>query len=86
MASWFVYVLECRDGTLYTGVAVDVQARFEQHARGKGARYTRAHPPERVLASFACEGRSEALKREAAIKRLSAAKKRALCQAAPALG
>ena len=86
MAAWFVYVLECRDGTLYTGVAVDVQARFDAHARGKGARYTRAHPPARVLASFACAGQSEALKREAAIKRLSAAQKRALCAGAAALG
>ena len=86
MAAWFVYVLECQDGTLYTGVAVDVQARFAAHASGKGARYTRAHPPARVLASFECAGRSEALKREIAIKRLSAAQKRALCAGASALG
>ena len=86
MAAWFVYVLECHDGTLYTGVAVDVQARFAAHASGKGARYTRAHPPARVLASFECAGRSEALKREVAIKRLTAAQKRALCEAAPAVG
>jgi putative endonuclease len=82
MSAWFVYVLECHDGSLYTGVAVDVQARFAVHASGKGARYTRAHPPARVLASFECAGRSEALKREAAIKRLSAAKKRLLCTGA----
>ena len=76
---WFVYILECEDGSLYTGVAVDVQARFALHASGKGAKYTRARPPRRVLASFACADRSEALKREAGIKRLPAAKKRALC-------
>jgi putative endonuclease len=79
--AWFVYILECEDGTLYTGVAVDVQARFAQHAAGKGAKYTRARPPRRVLASFECADRSEALKREAAIKRLPAAKKRSLCLA-----
>lgn len=80
--SWFVYLLECEDGTLYTGIARDVQARFAQHVAGKGAKYTRARPPKRVLASFACADRSAALKREAAIKRLPAAKKRALCETA----
>jgi putative endonuclease len=79
LMGWFVYVLECRDGTLYTGVAVDVQARFAQHAAGKGARYTRSHPPLRVLASFECADRSEAQRREAAIKRMTAARKRELC-------
>ena len=81
MAAWFVYILECEDGTLYTGVAVDVAARFAAHAAGKGARYTRSHPPARVLASFECAGRSEALKREIAIKRMTAVQKRALCGA-----
>lgn len=76
---WFVYILECEDGSLYTGVALDVQARYAQHAAGKGAKYTRARPPRRLLASFACADRSEALRREAAIKRLPAARKRELC-------
>ena len=84
--SWFVYVLECEDGSLYTGIALDVQARFEQHAAGKGAKYTRARKPRRVLASFECAGRGEALRREAAIKRLTAAQKRSLCQHAAGLG
>jgi len=83
--SWFVYVLECEDGSLYTGIALDVQARFAQHCAGKGARYTRARPPRRLLASFECEGRSEALRREAAIKRLKPAQKRRLCDEAAAL-
>ena len=83
---WFVYILECEDGSLYTGVAVDVQARFAQHAAGKGAKYTRSRPPRRVLATFPCADRSAALKREAAIKRLPAARKRALCEAEGALG
>ena len=83
---WYVYILECEDGSLYTGVAVDVQARFAQHLAGKGAKYTRARPPRRVLASFECADRSEAQQREAAIKRLPAAKKRALCGPGAALG
>lgn len=79
---WFVYVIECRDGSLYTGIARDVAHRYAQHAAGKGARYTRAHPPAQVLATFAHADRSSALKAEHAIKQLSAQAKRALCRAA----
>lgn len=75
---WYVYLLECRDGSVYTGIAVDVEQRFAAHASGKGARYTRAHPPRKVLASFAYPNRSLASKAEHAIKQLSAAQKRAL--------
>ena len=80
-AAWTLYLLECVDGSLYTGITNDLERRFAMHSAGKGARYTRSHPPARVLASFPCAGRSEALRREAAIKRLSAAQKRALCAA-----
>ena len=76
---WFVYVIECRDGSLYTGIAVDVEKRFAKHAAGKGGRYTHAHPPLRVLAQWPCADRSEATRAELAIKRLSPAAKRALC-------
>ena len=76
--AWFVYVLECQDGSLYTGVAVDVDKRYAQHAAGKGARYTRSHPPRKLLARFEHPDRSSALKAEYAIKQLSAAAKRAL--------
>lgn len=75
---WHVYLIECMDGSVYTGVAVDVARRYAQHAAGKGARYTRSHPPRRLLASFEHPDRSSALKAEHAIKRLSAAGKRAL--------
>ena len=75
---WFVYLLECRDGSLYTGVAVDVAKRFASHRAGKGARYTRSHPPRRLHAVIACADRSEAQRREHAIKRLPVAAKRAL--------
>jgi len=75
---WYVYLIECEDGSLYTGVAVDVDKRFALHAAGKGARYTRSHPPRRLLARFEHPDRSSALKAEYAIKQLSAEAKRAL--------
>lgn len=84
--SWFVYLLECRDGSLYTGIAVDVERRFAAHLAGKGARYTRSHPPLRVLASFPHPDRASASRAEYAIKQLSAAGKRALCHRAIADG
>ena len=65
---WFVYLLECVDGSYYTGITTDVAARFAAHAAGKGARYTRAHPPLRVLASRAYPDRSAAAKAEWALK------------------
>jgi putative endonuclease len=77
--TWFVYLIECVDGSIYTGIAVDVDARYATHVRGKGARYTRAHPPARLLARFAYANRSAAGKAEYAIKQLSPAAKRALC-------
>ena len=72
---WFVYLIECVDGSIYTGIAVDVQARFDAHCAGKGARYTRAHPPLRLLASVANPDRSSALQLEYRIKKLPPAAK-----------
>ena len=80
MKSWHVYLIECRDGSLYTGVAIDVDRRYAQHVAGKGARYTRAHPPERLLAWFACADRAAACRAEYAIKQLPAMLKRGLCE------
>jgi putative endonuclease len=79
--AWFVYLIECTNGSIYTGVAVDVAARYAAHASGKGARYTRSHPPARLLAQIAYPDKSSALKAEYRIKRLSALQKRALCGA-----
>ena len=76
--SWHVYILECVDGSLYTGIAIDVSARFALHASGKGAKYTRSHPPKQILATFAHPDRSSATKAEAAIKKLTPAEKRNL--------
>ncbi len=73
---WFLYLLECRDGSIYTGITVDVAARFAAHVAGHGARYTRSHLPLRVLASIEYADRSSASKAEYAMKQLSAAKKR----------
>ena len=82
MSHWFVYLIECRGARIYTGIAINVTARYAAHAEGRGARFTRAHPPERLLASFPCPDRSTATRAEAALKRWSAARKRALCERA----
>lgn len=85
-APWFLYLIECIDGSIYTGITVDVAARYAAHASGKGARYTRAHPPARLLASFGYPDRSSASKAEYQIKQLKPAEKRrfATNQTAPA--
>lgn len=75
---WYVYLILCRGNAIYTGIALDVAARYAQHLAGTGARYTRANPPRRLLARFVCPNQSAAAKLEAAIKRLSAAEKRNL--------
>jgi putative endonuclease len=77
---WHVYLIECTDGSIYTGIAVDVAARYEVHVAGKGARYTRAHPPARLLAAFEYADRSAATIAEYQIKKLSAREKRELCR------
>ncbi|WGS50790.1 GIY-YIG nuclease family protein [Paraburkholderia sp. D15] len=76
--AWFLYLLECSDGSVYTGIATDVQARFEKHASGLGARYTRSRKPVQVLASFELADRSSASRAEYWVKRLTAAEKRLL--------
>lgn len=76
--SWYVYLIECRGGSIYTGIAVDVAARYAAHAAGRGARYTRSRPPLRLLAVFEVADRSAALREELRIKRLSAEAKRTL--------
>ena len=78
--SWYVYLIECRDGSIYTGIAIDVAARYAAHVAGKGARYTRSRPPQRLLAAFAVADKSAALREELRIKRLTPAQKRAYAQ------
>ena len=77
-----MYVLRCADGTLYTGVAKDVDARVRLHLAGKASRYTRAHLPVALVWSRACDSWGEALREEHRIKQLSRADKEALIAAA----
>jgi putative endonuclease len=79
---WCVYVLRCRDGTLYTGITVDLERRLRAHAAGNGARYTRGRGPFVVVLCEPGLTRSRALRREAAIKRLTRAEKQALTESA----
>lgn len=71
----FVYIVECSDGTLYTGWTTDVEARVATHNNGSGAKYTRNRRPVKLVYSEEMENKSAALKREAAIKKLSRAEK-----------
>jgi len=75
---WRVYLLRCRDGSLYAGATIDLAARLARHAAGKGARYTRSRLPVRLVHDEPAAGRGAALRREAALKRLSRAEKLAL--------
>ena len=68
---WFVYVLECRDGSLYTGITNRLEARVDAHNRGKGARYTRSRRPVKLRHHERARDKSAALKREAALKKWS---------------
>jgi len=75
---YFVYILECKNKTLYTGITTNLDRRFVEHKRGKGGHFTRANPPIRFRYSEKCKTRSEALKREAEIKKWPRTKKLAL--------
>ena len=66
----FVYMLRCAGNRIYTGYAVDVEARFEQHKSGKGAKFTKAFPPECILRKFELPSHEQALRLEARIKML----------------
>ncbi len=66
----FVYMLRCAGDRIYTGYAVDVEVRFEQHKSGKGAKFTKAFPPECILRKFELNSHEEALRLEARIKKL----------------
>lgn len=72
---WHLYLIECVDGSLYTGITTDVERRFAEHVSGRGARYTCSHAPARLVASGPVGSRSQALRAELAIKRLPKEKK-----------
>ncbi|WP_028536679.1 GIY-YIG nuclease family protein [Paludibacterium yongneupense] len=76
MAAWFLYLIECSDGSIYTGITTDVGRRWREHASGKGARYTRMRPPRRLLAVVEFGDRRQASQAEYALKRLAPEAKR----------
>ena len=71
MSVWYVYLIECRGGRLYTGITPDLAARFEAHRAGKGALFTRLNPPERMLAAQPFDGPSAARRAEIQMKGLT---------------
>ena len=74
-APWLLYLLECQDGSYYAGITTDLAGRFQAHVAGKGARYTRAHPPLRILASRGYPDRSTASRAEWQLKQLPRSRK-----------
>ena len=73
--TWYVYMLRCGDGSLYTGSTTDVERRLREHQGGTGARYTRSRPPVTLAYAEGAPDRSAAQRREAAIKKLPRAQK-----------
>ena len=80
---WYVYILECGDGSLYTGVTDDVRKRLEAHRAGKGAKYTRGRAPLTLRYQEMAESRAAAQHREYEIKQLSRSEKLKLCSLSP---
>ena len=78
--TWEVYMLRCADGSLYTGIARDVERRAEVHNSGKGAKYTRSRLPAVLVYREPCADYPSALRREAAVKRLTHAEKLAMAE------
>ena len=78
--NWQVYIILCKDNSLYTGITTDVQRRFAQHLAGTGAKYFRGHSPLRLVYLEDGHNRSSASRREAEIKRLRSEDKRRLSE------
>jgi putative endonuclease len=81
---WLVYLLRCSDGSLYTGITNDLPKRLKGHAAGRASRYTRSRLPVKLVYSEPQKSKSAALKREAAIKKLTRREKAKLIAAGPA--
>ena len=79
----YAYLLSCADGTIYSGYTTDLGRRVAAHNRGQGAKYTRSRRPVRLIYSERFETKGEALRREAAWKKMTHAQKLALAQGAP---
>lgn len=80
---WVLYILECKDGSLYTGITDRLQHRLAAHRAGKGAKYTKGRGPLVLRYLEDCDDHSCALKREAAVKKLTKVQKLELCKTAP---
>lgn len=78
VSHWFVYIIRCHDNSLYTGITTDVERRFQQHVSGKGAKYFYGRRPQKVVLQETLASKSEALKREIEIKKLSKQEKERL--------
>lgn len=78
--AWHLYIIECRDGTLYTGITNDLEQRIKDHNHGKGYRYTKYRWPVKLICSEQLPDRSAALKREAQIQGWSREKKMLLIE------
>ena len=76
---WYVYILKCGDGTLYTGITDDIPARLQAHREGKGAKYTRGRGPLELVYQETADSHSAAAKREWQIKQLNRQQKIDLC-------
>ena len=81
MTAWHIYILECADGSLYTGIALDIDERVRTHNDGTGAKYTRSRLPVKLVYSEEAADKGSALRREISIKSLSRAEKLALIDA-----
>ncbi len=83
MSQWSVYIVRCKDGSLYTGISTDVVQRIERHNTGKGAAYTRSRRPVMLVWKEEAESESVARKREAEIKRWTKGEKEVFVKKAP---
>jgi putative endonuclease len=79
--TWWLYLIECQDGSYYAGITNDLEARYATHVAGKGGRYTRSHPPKQLMGARAFANRSEASRAEWEIKQLPRQRKLAYLQA-----
>lgn len=78
---WMLYIIECADGTLYTGITDNIERRLSAHGAGKGAKYTRGRGPFVLRYLEKCESYSAALRREIAIKKMRKKEKQLICEA-----
>lgn len=81
--TWYLYLIECKNGRLYAGITVDLSARFRKHKRGKGAMFTRLNPVLRMIAAKSFDGRSDASKAEYQVKQLTTIQKRQIAAGWP---